>query len=322
MRVRIRKTISLVLCGMALFGALCAPALAAVEDDTYYSGVLDAVTGEPVTSQSAPTRVRISETTYYDREARSFVYPTGSGIYEVRANVADGMIVSEPVSITADDGIEVVLSRNGTTLEEANLSEISLPGSYTVGVTGLDSAVNLFGFTIVGATSNLSGGYVMPEGFYILEATLDGEETYFERNFIGMGDEGLYEIEYVCPETTLHYTLSTIIDHTPPELTLEGKLDKDGRFHSAVQISGFQSGDSVAMTRDGADVSFPSDGRLTEAGMYQLLVFDAAGNSTSEQFTILVYLDFNSLLFFALVCLSLAGVLGYVLFRRKKLKVV
>ena len=55
--------------------------------------------------------------------------------------------------------------------------------------------------------------------------------------------------------------------------------------------------------------------------MYQLLVFDAAGNSTSEQFTILVYLDFNSLLFFALVCLSLAGVLGYVLFSRKRLRI-
>ena len=320
MRARIRKTIALALCGMVLFGTLCAPAIAA--DDVYYSGVLDAETGEAVSSMQSPTRVRISQTTYYDREAHSFVFPTGSGIYEVRANVADGMIVSEPVSISADDGVEVVLSRNGAALENVNLYEINRPGKYTVGVTGLDSAVNLFGFTIVGATSNLSGGYVMPEGFYILEATLDGEETQYDRNFIALEDEGLYEIEYVCPETSLHYTLSTIIDHTPPELTLDGKRDKDGRFHSAVQISGFQQGDSIAMTRDGADVSFPSDGKLTEAGIYQLLVFDAAGNSTTEQFTILVYLDFNSLLFFALVFLSLAGVLAYVFVKRKKLKVV
>ena len=321
MRVRIRKIISLALCGMVLFGALCVPAIAVGEDNTYYSGVLDAATGEAVTSSSTPTRVRISETTYYDHEARSFVFPTGSGMYEVLANVADGMIVNEPVSITADDGVEVVVNRNGTALEDVNLNEIELPGKYTIGVTGLDSAVNLFGFTIVGATTNLSGGYVMPEGFYILKATLDGEETNYDRSFIEMADEGAYEIEYVCPDTNLHYTLSTIIDHTPPELTLDGKLDKNGRFRSAVQISGFQDGDSVALTRDGADVSFPSDGKLTEAGMYQLLVFDAAGNSTSEQFTILVYLDFNSLLFFALVCLSLAGVLGYVLFSRKRLRI-
>ena len=322
MRVRIRKTVSLALCGMALFAALCAPA-AADEDDTYYSGEVDAVSGEAVTSaSSAAARVRINETTYYDREARSFVYPTGSGVYEVRANVADGMIVSEAVNITADDGIEVTVSRNGAALDDGSLSQLSLPGKYTVGVTGLDSAVNLFGFTIVGARSNLSGGYVMPEGFYILEAALDGEQTYYERNYIEMADEGLYEIEYVCPATSLHYTLSTTIDRTPPQLTFDGKLDKKGRFRSAVQISGFQDGDAVAMTRDGAEVKFPSDGKLTEAGMYQLLAFDAAGNSTTRQFTILVYLDFNSLLFFALVCLSLAGVLGYVLFKRKTLKIV
>ena len=55
--------------------------------------------------------------------------------------------------------------------------------------------------------------------------------------------------------------------------------------------------------------------------MYQLQVFDAAGNSVTEQFTILVYFDLNSLLFFALVCISLAGVLVYTLYSRKKLKV-
>ena len=40
------------------------------------------------------------------------------------------------------------------------------------------------------------------------------------------------------------------------------------------------------------------------------------------QFTILVYLDVNSLVFFALVCVSLAGVAGYILYKRRKLKVV
>lgn len=321
MRVRVRKFLSSALCGMALLGALFAPALAA--NDPYYSGEVDSVTGDALNaSTSSVTRVRISETTYYDMDARTFVYPTGSGIYEVRANVADGMVVGEPVSITADAGVEVTVSRNGTALEEADLTHIDAPGRYVIGVSGTDSSVSLFGFTIVGKTANLPGGYVMPEGFYILDATLDGEETYFERSYIGMDDEGLYEIEYVCPETTLHYTLSTTIDRTPPELTFDGRLDKEGRFHSAVQISGLQEGDSVALTRDGEPTAFPAGGKLTEAGLYQLTVFDAAGNSATYPFTILVYLNLNSLLFFALVCLSAAGVLGYILIERKKLKIV
>ena len=321
MRKRTKKAISSALCVTALLGALCVPALA--ETDPYYVGQIDGSTGEAISeSSSSATRVRISETTYYDREARTFVYPTGSGISEVRANVADGMIVNEPVSISADEGVELTVNRNGTALEEADLSGINAAGSYTVAARDVDAAVTLFGFTIVGPVSNLAGGYVMPEGFYILDATLDGEDTYYERNFIGMEDEGLYEIEYVCPDTSLHYTLSTTIDRTPPQITLEGKLDKNGRFRSAVQVGGLEGVTGIGMTRDGAAMSFPSDGKLTEAGMYLLQAFDAAGNSATEQFTILVYLDLNSLLFIALVCVSLAGVLGYILYKRKNLKIV
>lgn len=321
MRKRITTIMSSALCAVVLLGTLCVPAFA--EIDPYYSGAVDTVTGEATdTAGSTASSIRISDTMYYDMTTHTFVYPTGSGTSEVRSNVADGMIISEPVSVTPDDGVEVSVNRNGTILEEVDLSNINLVGNYMIAVKGTDSTFNLFGFTIVGERANLSGGYVMPVGFYILDAKLDGEETYYERNYIGMEEEGLYEVEYICPDTAARYTLVTTIDHTPPQITLDGRLDKDGRYHSAVQVSGFQPGDSVAMLVDGEAQAFPSDGRLTVPGMYQLEIFDAAGNSTSEQFTILVYLDFNSLLFFALVCLSLAGVLGYVLFKRKKLKIV
>ena len=321
MRERFKNGMS-ALCAAALLCALCVPAQAAA--DPYYSGELDAQTGEEVTDSSASSerRVQISETTWYDREARAFAYPTLSGISEVRASVADGMIVTEAVRVTADEGVELTLSRGGAALESVDWESIDLPGSYVVAAGDAGAATPLFSFTIVGAVTNLPGGYVMPEGFYILDATLDGEDAYFERNFIGMEDEGQYEIEYVCPDTSLHYHLTTAIDRTPPEITLEGSLDKNGRFHSAVQIGGLEQGGAVSLTRDGAAMGFPSDGKLTEAGMYQLQVYDAAGNSAARQFTILAYLDLNSLLFIAAVCLSAAGVLGYIFYRRKILKVV
>lgn len=320
MRVRIKKNIMPTLCAALLLGALCVPAFA--ETDPYYNGEIDSYTGEPVSeAASSAALVQISETTYYDREAHSFVYPTLSGAAQVYANVADGMIVTSPVSISADAGAEITVTRNGAAMEDTELTAISAPGSYIVSAKAVDTGRFLFGFTIVGDHANLPEGYTMPEGFYILDATLDGEETYFERNYIAMEDDGTYDIEYVCPETTLHYKLSTTIDRTPPHFTLDGKRDKNGRFRSAVQIGGLQEGDSVALTRDANEIRFPADGRLTEAGMYQLQVFDAAGNSTTEQFTILVYFDLNSLLFFALVCISLAGVAVYTLYSRKKLKV-
>ena len=319
MRKRITKAISSALCAAALVCALCAAASAEV--DPYYSGDIDPATGEAVAESPTAVRVRVNDTTYYDRESGFFVYPTLSGIYEVRASVADGMIVNEAVRVTADDGVELSLSRNGTTLEGADLSNIAEVGTYTVTVKDVDAMVALFGFTIVGEYANLPGGYVMPDGFYILDATLDGEDTYYERGYIGMEDEGLYEIEYVCSDTSVRYHLTTTVDRTPPEITLEGKLDKNGRFHSAVQVGGLEGVTGIALTRDGESMPFPYGAKLSEAGMYQLTAFDAAGNAATEQFTILVYLDLNSLLFFALICVSLAGVLGYILYKRKMLRV-
>lgn len=321
MMVRIRKTISYALCVLTLLCALCAPAFAEV--DPYYSGTVDNVTGEAIegAGTSSATRIRITNNMYYDREARVFIYPTGVSTYEVRASVADGMVVTEPVEITADEGVELTLTRNSTVLEESDLSHIADVGRYSVSVRVIDSSVTLFSFTIVGASTNLPGGYTMPDGFYIIDATVNEEPADYERNFIGMEQEGLYDVEYVCPDTAIHYHLMTNIDRTPPQVTLDGKLDKNGRFHSAVQVGGLQAGDSVTMTRDGTAVDFPADGRLTEAGVYQMQFYDAAGNAVAAQFTILVYLDLNSLLFFALVCVSLAGVLAYILVKRKKLKV-
>ena len=318
MRVWNIKTGSAALACLTLL-ALCAPARAAV--DPLYVGELDALTGEAATAAEASesaARVWLSDTMYYDRETGSFVYPVDG--YEVRASVADGMVVNAPASVSAPDGVGLTVRRSGAAEPEGDPGSLTVPGDYAVTVTETGGTVPLFAFTVVGGSASLSGGYAMPDGFYILNATLDGEEALYDRNYIGMEDEGLYEIDYVCSDTNVHYHLTTTIDHTPPQLVLDGKLDRKGRFNSAVQVSASEQGLSASLTRDGAAVDFPSDGRITEAGMYRLQVWDAAGNTASEQFTVLVYLDLNGLLFFSLVCVSLAGVLAYILFRRKRFK--
>ena len=295
------------------------------EVDPFYTGEIDSFTGKPIAiAEEDVKRVLISGTMFYDKDLRMYVFPTLFGDAEVHSNVVDGMIVSEPVSISADEGVELSISRNGVELENVNFNDIQTPGDYQVFARNSETAsfVTLFTFTIVGARSIMPGGYVMPEDFYILDATLEGEETLYERNYIGMGEEGLYEVEYICADTARHYKLTTIVDRTPPEITLSGTMDEEGRYHSAVQINGLQNGDTIIVTRDGEPATIsPNDWRLPEAGMYYVQVFDAAGNSTVLQFTILAYFDFNSLLFFALVCVSVVGVVVYIYLKRKKLKI-
>ena len=308
----------------AALGVLLSAAAYAEQDnsDFYYSGPLDSMTGRPVSLAPAQTQVRLSEGMYYDFDRRAYAYPVGNGVYEVYASVADGMIVTGSVTIFADGAVNLEVYRDGEALEAAELGELSQIGDYMVSAKSGDSTESLFGFRIIGPETNLSGGYGMPMGFYILDAEFEGEEAFYERSYIAMQEEGAYHIEYICPANELKYTLETTIDRTPPQIALEGRRDETGCFRSAVDVTGLQRGDTVSMTYNDASARFPMDGHLPDSGIYTLRVADSAGNTAVEQFTILVYFDLNSLIFFALICASLAGVLGYMLYKRKKLKVM
>ena len=311
----------------ALCLALSVPAYAAMTD-FYYTGRLDPATGAPVAAGSgqedarSSSRVALSDTMYYDRNIHSFVYPAGDGVGEIRSNAADGMVTRDPVSLYADTDLPLTVYRSGEALEDPNLAAISDVGEYVVTVNNGGGTENVFRFTIVGERTSLPGGYALPEGFYITDATVDDEEAYYERTYIDMEEEGLYQVEYFSPDASVRMTLKTTIDRTPPDVVLQGREDAQGRFHSAVQVSGLEEGGTVVLTRDGEAVQFPYDGRLTDTGVYTLQVSDSAGNAVTKQFTILLYLDLNSLVFFGLVCLSLAGVAGYILFNRRRLKII
>ena len=76
------------------------------------------------------------------------------------------------------------------------------------------------------------------------------------------------------------------------------------------------------MTRDGENFSCPSDGHITDTGIYTLRAIDTAGNIFATEFTILIYFDANSLIFFGLFILVLVAVGVNIWIRRKTLKVI
>jgi hypothetical protein len=60
---------------------------------------------------------------------------------------------------------------------------------------------------------------------------------------------------------------------------------------------------------------------LTLSGDYVIVLQDEAGNLTHYEFSILVYLDANSWIFFALVVLAVAGIGVYLYLERKRMRV-
>ena len=183
----------------------------------------------------------------------------------------------------------------------------------------------LMSFTLLGKTSNLLHDFVVPDGFYILEAMRDGESIYEDRYSLNLEPEGVYYIEYECSSTNLVYKLETTVDRTPPGLVFQGKLDSQGRVRSKLEFRGLEPDDRIYLERSGEAVvpELNSDGTGTvyDPGNYRMLVMDAAGNSVQYDFIILQYFDLQSWMFFLLVVLVVCAVAAYIILQRKRLKI-
>lgn len=284
-----------------------------------YSGPLDIETGEPETesSDAYSTRVSVSDGVAYDRENGGFLFTVTSGT-RLLCSAADGQIVQTSVKIEADAGVPVTVYRNGTALEDPDLTHISDTGSYIVEASVGGQRYQVVSFTIVGEQSCDVAGYTMPDGFAVTSVTLDGEDVYFDSNYVSMSKEGHYIVDYRCPSAGTSYELDLIVDTTPPTLAL-AELDDRNRARGPVSIADVESGASIGVYLDGRQISYSKE--LTESGEYQIVLMDAAGNVTHYAFTILIYFDLNSLLFIGIVIGIAVAIGGYIVFSRKRLQV-
>ena len=123
----------------------------------------------------------------------------------------------------------------------------------------------------------------------------------------------------------MEYKLNLTVDRTPPALLFSGKLDRQGRVRSKLDFQGLQNGDRIYLTRSGnvvePELNGDGTGTVYDPGNYVMIVTDSAGNSVEYDFIILQYFNLQSWVFFILVVAVIAGVVGYVLVQRKRLKI-
>ena len=325
MKRKIAASLCAVLCAV-LFAAFCAPAFAA---DTDYTGPLNAETGAPLYgsepgSQSTDGRAQITNAMYYDWYLLDFIYPIGDTLSEVRADAADGMVLTSPVNLSVTGEASLLVYQDGNEYT-GDTSHISEAGSYLVfSATGGQSR-RILSFTLVGSSTNALHTFVVPDGFYIREVTRDEKPVYADRYSVSMETEGAYFIEYECNATDMVYTLEVQIDRTPTYLEFDGRIDAQGRVRSALKFTGAQPGDSLYLTRFGESVPLTVNGdgtgEITDPGNYKLIVKDPAGNSVEYNFVILQYFNMQSWVFFLMVAAALIAVLVYVWMQRKRLKI-
>ena len=264
-----------------------------------YDGPVDSVTGEPSESGSIDAysdQVRVSDTVYYDRNRMGYLY-TAAGNARVLSSVVDGMVVQDVVRLEPDEGLNLTLYKDGTVMEDVDLTHINETGDYVAQVTtGSGQTQRVLSFTIVGNATGRLTGYTMPSGFT---------------------EEGLYEVTYRCPRNGLDYKLNVLIDFTPPVLALEAV--ENGRARGPVSLEDLEEGAYISVYYN--DKQIPYQQVLEDSGDYHVLVMDQAGNLSEYYFTILIYFDLNSLVFMAMVVGVLAAVGIYLWLSRKRLKI-
>ena len=272
----------------------------------------------PVLAAQGEMPIHIAGNTYYDSVEKAFLYYVNSSASQVvRCNVADGMITEQAVNIKAAAGVALSVYLNGERLESISGGSFHTPGEYVVMYIGGAIPERIFSFTIVPALCNYVTAYALPAGFEFTEASLDGGAISFDPNYIKLTDEGAYNIHYRCLKTNISYQLMLKTDFTGPVLSL--KEVKDGKAQGPVDISEAKSAAVVNIYRDGEKISRKDV--LTESGEYYIELADEAGNKTTYSFTILIYFDGNSWLFIAMVLCACVGVMIYLVYSRRHLRV-
>ena len=273
---------------------------------------LNNFTGEAMKESMADdTTIRINSKCSYDSGTDQYIINLDD--VEVKSSVADGMITNNIVSIETNSLTDISLYKDGEIAEITDLSKINEIGNYVL----LYGGKKVLEFKIVGEYSNLEFFYI-PEGFYVKEVLIDGEPAEYEFDVVSMTVEGLYDVTYVCEATNRVYSFQTCVDRTAPILTLE-ELDKKGRAKGPVDLSDREVGSYVKVILEGKEIE--EQDVLKQSGKYTVTIYDLAGNSTTYNFTIMLYFNMSSTAFILLILAVVIGVVVYIVVSAKMLRV-
>lgn len=229
------------------------------------------------------------------------------------SSVADGMFTNYVVSIETNIPEGLSLYRDGTLMENADLTDLKQFGHYILQYQGR----KILEFRIVEEYTTLRS-FQTPNGFQMVEVTVDGVPAEFQYDGVQFTAEGLYEVSYVCDATNVLHTFTTTVDRTAPVLALS-QVDENGRSNEPVDISDREPFSTVKLTIDGREEEAAD--LLKERGEYVLTISDRAGNSNTYHFKIGMYLNGSSIAFVMLLLAVVLGVIVYVIVSAKRLKV-
>ncbi len=314
-----------ILAAMLLIPVLAVSGGVQMQMDMDYTGAVDQNTGAPLESDTddpevGAAYVNLPDGGIYNRQEHTFVYSAPGSSFTIRSSVAGDMITTEAVSIKVDEGLNTALYLNSREVTDANLDNITAPGSYTVVAKGSENDQQLMAFTIVSKITGDIDRYKLPSGFTVSSIVYEGEEAdVSDKHEVDLSGEGRYQIRYRCIPTGIEYMLDVEMDHTAPEFTLSGV--ENGMARGPVTLEGVEKDDTVAVTFNGEEANLPLGGVFKNVGRYKITVTDKAGNNREESFTIRMYLNYQSIIFFILAVGIIAGTVTFMVLTRNNMRI-
>jgi len=281
--------------------------------------VYDPITDDQINVSTGEKTNEVSLTTNctYDFVRRMYCMPVDdTNTNYLYCNVFTGMITTNIVTLSFDDTSNITVYRDGEVVDPSTYSQLGVFGNYTVRNTKTDR--ELMTFTIMSTLSGSLHQYVVPSIFYITSLRINGETQLIQSNTVNFEEDGLYSLSYKCAKNEMSYTLTVQVDHTYPELVLNGVNEKM-EANSPVSFGLLESGSTLVVTKDGEVVDTRME--IKESGDYIAKYTDAAGNTSTYYFTVNVFLDGGAWVFVGLAALVIGAAVGFVIYSRKNMRV-
>ena len=192
-------------------------------------------------------------------------------------NINDGGLANT-VTIMANEGVEIILTKDGAVVEYEEGSEITEPGKYTLKIQDALDNVSEMSFIIVKPVSTgFSHSFDETVGFE--KVLINGEETRLNYGALELTKDGFYEVGVVVNGKTYTFTtkVDTSVDHS---INVHDK-----GFANSVTLKANESV-TLTATKNGEAFEYELGTELTEPAAYTFKMVDTLGNTKEISFTI------------------------------------
>lgn len=249
--------------------------------------------------------------------SRTQVYHPTIGYYEVTfadgktltSNVPEGYIGPGEVELIFPEEAQIRLYRDDEQMDETEGNRLTQPGHYRVEVDGQPW------FCTIASSIGQENLYPAPSGMHFVSATLDGETIPLSsERYVSMEKDGQYQFALEGErEETL--TIDLRKDTMPPQAEIRVKGGEASIQYLSDDI------ETIVLEKDGEVQEGFSGYSISRPGNYQLVLADAAGNTSSFRFSLSYKINKYGIIAGILVVLLIAGGVGFVIYTKRTVKI-